>query len=137
MVCFLAELIWLDVIAIQINANPSTINYQSNVFTNRIKQGSQFDVSLFNFCLQLLFLGPQGRVDVKIQSEVKTLTHIWTENRDRRASGPIHSIPSIPLHVYYSRYFDELKPLCFSQSSRIFSILNWFSKKKVAVEKTI
>ena len=38
------------------------------------------------------YLGHQGRVDVKFQNEVKTLIHIITENRNRRASGPVHSI---------------------------------------------
>ena len=60
---------------------------------------------LFNSCLLLSFLALQGRVDVKFQNKVKTLIHIITENRNRLASGPVHSLPSIPLHVYYFLFF--------------------------------
>ena len=55
---------------------------------------------LFISCFRLLFLGLQGRVDVKFKSKVKTLIHITTKNRIRCASGPVHSSPSILLHKY-------------------------------------
>ena len=40
----------------------------------------------------LQYLGCRGKVDVEFQNKVKTLIHIITENRNRRASGPVHSI---------------------------------------------
>ena len=39
-------------------------------------------------------------MDVELQNEVKTLIHIITENRNRQASGPVHTLPSILLHEY-------------------------------------
>ena len=47
---------------------------------------------LFNSCFQLLLLGLQGRVSVKTQNKVKTLIHVITENRKRRASGPVQAL---------------------------------------------
>ena len=54
-------------------------------------------------CLTLaldFYLGLQGRVGVEYQNEALTLTQIITENGNRRASGPVHLIPLIPLHLY-------------------------------------
>ena len=39
----------------------------------------------------------------------KTLIHIIMENRNRRASGPVHFYPSIPLHACKSSFKDRLK----------------------------
>ena len=53
-------------------------------------------------CLTLssdLYLGCQRKVDVEFQNKVKALIHIITENRVRRASGPVHSLLLKPLHI--------------------------------------
>ena len=49
-----------------------------------------------------VYLGLQGRVDVEFQNKVLTLIQIITENRNRRASGPVQPVPLIPLHVLLS-----------------------------------
>ena len=58
-------------------------------------------------CLTLssnLYLGCQGKVDVEFQNEVKILVHIITENRNRHASGPVHALPLIPLHLLLMKW---------------------------------
>ena len=50
----------------------------------------------------LPYLGCQGKVDVEFQNKVKTRIHIIAENRNRRASGPVPSLPSLPLHILVS-----------------------------------
>ena len=59
------------------------------------------------------YLGCQGKVDAEFQNEVKILIHIITEDRIRHANGPVHALPSIPLHKY-SGYW-------------MFSVFGWFS----------
>ena len=38
------------------------------------------------------------KVNVEFQNKVKTIILIIMENRSRRANGPVHALPSIPLH---------------------------------------
>ena len=56
-----------------------------------------------NFCQNgvTYYLGRQGRVDVEFQTEVKTLIHIITANRNRRTTGPV-----LPLYHRFC-YIDE------------------------------
>ena len=35
-----------------------------------------------------------------------TLIHIIMENRNRPASGPVHALPSIPLHGYIANHLE-------------------------------
>ena len=46
-------------------------------------------------------MGCQGRIDVEFQSEVKTIIHIITENRNRCARGPVDNpgIVRVPADV--------------------------------------
>ena len=67
--------------------------------------------SLFNSCFRLLFLGLQGRVVVKFQNAFQTLIHIIMENSNRHASGPVHSLPSIPLHLFVSLSHSQIHTL--------------------------
>ena len=65
-------------------------------------------------CLTLssdFYLGWQWKEDVEFQIEVRTLIHIATEIRIRHASGPVHSLPSIPLQRCRP---EEIIPGCFS-----------------------
>ena len=55
----------------------------------------------------------QVRVDVEFQNEVKTFIHIITENRYRRASSPVHALPSIPLHLLVSGFGMETSRVTF------------------------
>ena len=58
-------------------------------------------------CLTLssnFYLGCQVKVDVEFQNEVKILVHIITENRNRHASGPVHALPLIPLHLLLMKW---------------------------------
>ena len=50
------------------------LNYQSNVFTNRIKQGSQFDVSTYRYSDHHLNRKPFSNEQVKVRySDVTTI----------------------------------------------------------------
>ena len=106
----------------------SSISYWSNSeywSQKRTQSGNIY--SILNI-FRLLFIGLQGRVDVKFQSEVKTLMHIITENRNRSANGPFHFFPLILLHKYVTKNFEviikanmELKELrrCLNTKSKI------------------
>ena len=61
------------------------------------------EATLKKYCLTLasdFYLGLQGRADVEFWNKGLTLIQIITENKNRRASGPLQPLPSIPLHAY-------------------------------------
>ena len=46
---------------------------------------------------------------VEFQNEVKTLIPIITENRIMCANGPVHALPSIPLHIQWELEYSKFR----------------------------